>query len=136
MKYLTTVLFALTLAACGAPVNTGEGDAGAPDADSGPQRSHCSEEGGALCIDFSETGLTANQAASYCGATRPRSTGGSRGRGRMAPGACPTVNRVGSCYFGPEAGSKEGTRVWIYAPAYTSLTAPEVCEGLGTFVPN
>ena len=31
MKYLTTALFALTLAACGAPVNTGEGDAGAPE---------------------------------------------------------------------------------------------------------
>lgn len=73
MKYLTTVLFALTLAACGAPVNTEEGDAGYP-------THHCSVVEGARCVDFVGGDRVPGYEPSFCLGYG----------GPLRPGTCPT----------------------------------------------
>lgn len=130
MKYLTTVLFALTLAACGAPVNTEEGDAGAgapaeAGTPEGPSISCVIEAVGGYCVDLYATSLPLERATRQC-------TSGYGGRVRQ--GLCPTTFRVGTCFDDLRQTQVPGQILRFYSPGYTTETARGHCRH--RFVPN
>jgi hypothetical protein len=131
VRLLVASAVVCTLVACSAKnLGTGGTGGGGGSGSCSTFTSQCS------CNNTPSSGALNGTCDEYAGAAYCQPDGGSEAQGCVSGGpACPTSNRVGTCW--PPQFDSIDTATRYYSPTYTTATAQAACQQTGAcFLPN